>query len=810
MEEDLEESNVDSLPGADGEEELPPSKTTDESPPPEDKFYENLAEVWDVEFLDALAKDLCESITKDRDARKLRDKQQEDGLKRTGMGDEAPGGADFEGASKVTHPVITTCTIDFAARAIKELHPPEGPVKTCIIGQTTKGRLERAERISNHMNFQLTSQIEEYRPEFERLLTQLPMGGSQYLKLYWDKRLNRPRADFIPIDNMFIPFNASSLYTADRVTHWQILTELEFERRVKTGMYIDTESKVTTANIDKTKSELANEKIEGKSEQDAGGEEGIKEIYEVYTYAENEDDKIADYKYGPCPYVISIDVQEQKIISVYRNWEKGDKTFTALQWIVDFGFIPWRGVYCVGLPHLIGGLSAAATGTLRALLDSAHISNSATALKLKGGRVNGQSVQPSVGQIVEIDGGPIDDIRKIAMPMPFPPPSPVLFQLLGLLDELARGVVRTVLEDQSGSGTEVPVGTQLSRVENGMVVFSAIHSRLHASQRKCFEILFRLNRQYIEDENILDEFGEILVRREDYEGPMDVMPVSDPHIFSESQRFAQNQGLVQMSATAPDLYNMRAVHRRVLKTMRIPDIDEVLITPPEPSPQNPVAENVQLMMGKPAVAFPDQDHLAHIQVLLSCLEDPNYGASQIIAPVFIPGALEHLKQHMAFWYATEMLNIVNEATGINVEDIPYSIDGLGSEFDKTLAQASGLFHAKSNDALKGIPPVITKAMQVLQSMQQQSPQDPNMLVAQAAMKDAQTRGDKLQLEAQDKQTGHQIEAQKVQTDAGIKQAELSAEVQENTEDNSTDLQVALIKAHESSVNQDNSLAKTVK
>lgn len=800
VEEDYEQEEDFGPPDDDIEGGEEPIGEPEDAAEEDDDFYENLALVWDEAVLERIGSDLCEAVQRDRDARQLRDKQQEDGLKRTGMGAEAPGGANFEGASRVTHPVITTCTIDFAARSIKEVFPPEGPVKTAIIGQTTKGRLDRAERIRRHMNVQLTRDIVEYRAELERLLTQLPMGGSQYLKWYWDKRLRRPRCDFIPIDNVFLPYHASSLYSADRVTHWQKLTDLEYDRRVKTELYRDLDTlKGSLADSEKTYSERANEKIEGKSDQAAQGDEDLHEVYEIYTYLEEDDDK-AGHEFGPCPYIVHVSVDDSKVLGIYRNWEDGDPTYKAIDWLVEFGFIPWRGAYCVGLPHLIGGLSAAATGALRALLDSAHINNAPTALKLKGGRVGGQSQQVSIGTVNEIDGGPIDDIKKIAMPMPFNPPSQVLFELLGALDQMARGVVRTVLEDESNQGAEVPVGTQLSRVENGMVVFSAIHSRLHAAQRKCLEILFRLNRQYLDDQSILDEFGEVLVRRQDYEGAMDVMPVSDPHIFSEAQRFAQNQGIVQMAATAPDLYNMRAVHKRVLETMRIPNVDEILPPPPQPVPQNAVTENVQMMMGKPAFAFPDQDHLAHIQVLLSCVQDPNYGGNPIIGATFIPAALEHLKQHLAFWYAQQMLEIASQSSGIDLSELPYSIEGLGNKLDQLLAHTSQLFHKTSPAALQNIPPAIQQAIQFVQQIQPQQ-QDPNIIVAQAAMQDAQTRAQKAQAEVQTKQAELQAAQQKLQIEQQTKQAQMANDAQLNTQDNQTDLQIAAMKENNKSASE---------
>ena len=260
----------------------------------------------------------------------------------------------------------------------------------------------------------------------------------------------------------------------------------------------------------------------------------------------------------PAPYIITIDKLSRKVLSVYRNWDELDESKEELQWFVEFPFVPWRGAYPIGLPHMIGGISAAATGALRALLDSAHISNSQTMLKLKGGTRGGQTLEIQPTQVLEIEGGlNVDDVRKLAMPLPYNPPSAVLLQLLGVLVDAGKGVVRTTLEDLADSNSNTPVGTTLARIEQGMTVFSAIHGRLHDAMGRMLRILHRLNGMYLDDENIEAELGEELATRADFDGPMDVVPVSDPNIFSEAQRYAQVQAVAQRAAALPQLYNLR-------------------------------------------------------------------------------------------------------------------------------------------------------------------------------------------------------------------------------------------------------------
>jgi hypothetical protein len=737
----------------------------DETPEEDADFYENLAEetinLYDLEKFGMRYLDLIE---KDKEARKDRDKQYEDGLKRTGLGNDAPGGAQFQGASKVVHPVMAEACVDFAARAIKELFPPDGPVRTKIIGETTEEKTERAERKRDWTNWQLTEQIEEFRDEQEQLLTQLPLGGSQYMKLWYDEQKKRPCAEFVPIDNIILPYAAVNFYTAQRVTEMQDITGMEFKRRIDSGLYRDINFIRATAEPEQTAAEKANDKIEGKAWSD--NEDGLRKVYHIYTWLEIDDDPIT--KGELAPYILMIDDLEHKVLGLYRNWEEGDDTMTKLDWLIEFKFIPWRGAYAIGLPQLIGGLTAALTGALRALLDTAHINNSATMLKLKGAKVSGQSQSVDVTQVTEIEAGPgVNDIRQIAMPMPFNAPSPVLFQLLGWLTTAAKGVVTTAEEKIGDVNANTPVGTTQALIEQGAAVFSAIHARLHDSQRRVLGVLGRINRWYLDDMRKGDDVAELPISKEDFAKNSDIVPVSDPHIFSETQRMAQMQAVLQMSAANPGLFDQKAVLSRMLKQLKVPDIQELLPNATKPMEHNAADENAAMALGKSAFAYPGQDHLAHIQTHLTFGLDPMLGSNNLIAPKFIPQALEHIKQHMMLWYTNQMTGYVTAGTDLKLGS--YEDSKLASEIDKAMAVASDHVKLDTQEVFAGVLPALQQLGQV---MQQFKPPAPPMdgeaqAVLQASMAETQRR------------------AARDQADLSQKAKELQAKIAMNAENNLT-------------------------
>jgi hypothetical protein len=351
------------------------------------------------------------------------------------------------------------------------------------------------------------------------------------------------------------------------------------------------------------------------------------------------------------------------VLSVYRNWDENDDAQESLVHIVEWPFLPWRGAMPIGAPQVLGGIAAATTGSLRALLDSALINNFPGGVRLKSGPVGGQSVRVEGGQTSEIDGGIMqDDIRKTFMPTPVNPTSQVLLELMQFLVESGKEVVKTTL-DEANDNANVPVGTIMARIEQQMVVFSAIHSRLHNAMGKALKVIHRLNATYLEDEDVLNKTGEQMAWKEDFDAPDDVVPVSDPEIFSELQRVAQIQTIAQRAQIFPQLYDGYAVESDILKMMKVPNPEKYLVPKPEPKPLNAINENIAASLGQPVVAFPDQDHLAHIQSHLNFLTDPIYGANPLMAGQAIGALLQNVKEHMLFWYGMEVHRIATEAAG---------------------------------------------------------------------------------------------------------------------------------------------------
>ena len=739
------------------------------------EFYTNLAEVFDDQTLQSLAIEYLDLIDVDKEAREQRDKQYEEGLRRTGLGKDAPGGATFDGASKVVHPVMAEACVDFAASSSKELLPPDGLVKSNIKGNSDRQKEDTADRKVTFMNWQLTEQIPEYRDEMEQLLTQLPLGGSQFLKWRYDDEQRRPTCEWVPIDAILLPYAASNFYTAQRVTEVQDITEDIFLQRVETGIYRDIDSVYSSDAplTDQTRSQEANDKIEGK-QNPSKNIDGLRRVYEITCFLRLEDDPETEGRRAP--YILTIDETTSEVLSLYRNWESGDEKLEKMDWYVEFKFIPWRGAYAIGLPHLIGGLSAALTGSLRALLDAAHINNSQTMLKLKGGRIGGQSDRIEPTQVVEIEGAPgVDDVRKIAMPMPFNPPSSVLFDLLGWLTNAAKGVVTTAEEKIGDATNNMPVGTTQALIEQGAKVFSSIHARLHRSQAKSLQIISRINHWYLDEMD--NQSGEEIEVR-DFAYNSDVRPVSDPNIFSETQRLAQNQALLQMASSAPPgMFNIRAVYQRILSQLKIPAIGEVLPNPIGIVESNPALENVSMTMGQPAAAFPDQDHLAHIQVHLEYANNPAYGNSPVIGPVFAPHALEHIKQHLTLHYLQEMRGYVSQAANGKDEFELHKEKPLDAEAQKAIALASRMV---DNDAKTNLAPYVQQIQALSQKVAQlhQQQQQAAMMSDPTAAVIMQTQMAETKRKQEEAQADMQLDAKKQEQEYQLKIAQLQQKVQE--------------------------------
>lgn len=720
------------------------------------EHFANIVDEVDQDMLKTAISDLLEKIGNDKEAREKRDKQYEEGLRRTGLGDDAPGGAQFTGANKVVHPMLVEACVDFSARFMKEVFPPNGPVKSKIYGERDKSKIQKADRKAEFMNWQTTQQMVEFRGELEQLSTQLPLGGGQYMKFMWNPLHRRPCSEFIAIDDIYLPFAATNFYTAERKTHVQYITKFEYTRRVKSGMYIDVDLGIPE-DPEFSKATQANDKIEGRKDL-SYNEDGLRTIYEVYTYL--------DFGDGPEPYILSIDKTTALGLSLYRNWEPDDERQQELDWIVEFPFVPWRGAYPIGLTHMIGGLSGAATGALRALLDSAHIQNVPTLLKLKGGP-GGQTLNVQPTEVVELEGGAlIDDVRKLAMPLPFNGPSPTLFQLLGFLVDAGKGVVQTSFEKLSDQNPNQPVGTTMALIEQGMVVFSSIHSRLHGSMARCFKILHRINSAYLTIEDIEAQSQGLEIDPSDFDGPMDIIPVSDPAIFSETQRFVQTQAIMQRAAAMPQMYDARKVEEMFLRNMKVP-ANEVLQPLPGSEDMDPVSENVAAAMGRPLYVLPSQDHMAHLMTHLPFLKSPLFGSNPAIVKTYLYPMANHLRDHLLNYYLVEAHNAVDKAQTEQL--IPEEAEDqvkIILEVQKFIENQLGSFAQE-----------LAQIDQAAQQFKPQPPMPPDKTM-EVAQLNAQVQGQAMQQRMQVDQAKLQIEQQKMQSQQQLEAAKLQAQEQE--------------------------------
>jgi hypothetical protein len=744
------------------------------------EFYSNLAEDMDESELNKIATNLDDLIEKDIEARKNRDKQYEEGLQRTGLGDDAPGGATFEGASKVVHPLLLEVHIDFAARSIKELWPADGPVKDKIIGTTTDKKEAKGKRKKTYMNWLMTEKMPSFRFELEQILTQVPFGVA-YSKLFQDIKRKQVVHQPVWMDEIILPSGASDYYSSDRKTHVQQINEFTFNDRVRSGMYRDISAVKVVTVPDQTASQAANDKIEGLT-RSSYNENGLRTVYEVdvqYLLADDKRkiDNAEETDEGPAPYLITIDESTKSVLSIYRNWDENDENLDALVHTIAWPFLPWRGAMPLGTPQILGGIAAAATGALRALLDSAHINNFPGGMHLKSGPVGGQSVRIDAGQTNEIEGGVMqDDIRKAFMPTEVNPTSPVLMELYGNLVESGHELIKVTL-DEAEDNQNVPVGTTMARIEQGMVVFSAIHSRLHNAMGKMLKVIHRLLATYLDDAQVLKETGEQMVFKADFDSPNDVVPVSDPEIFSELQRIAQIQTIAQRAQLFPGLYDPHEVETEILKRMKVKDPERFLTPKPKPKPEHAANENIAAALGQPIVAFPDQDHLAHIEMHLAFLEDPMFGASSLMAPQVIPALLQNVKEHMLFYYGMQIFNQAQKAledTGTKDDLSTFQAihdPAVKGAVDQLLAAASQRVHPGMQKAFAKLPDIIQKAQAMLKQFAPPPMMDPSQVAAQG------NQIKQTQVENQDKQATAKLQ-QTAQADAQ-KAALSNAELQQN-------------------------------
>ena len=746
------------------------------------EFDSNLAEEISEKELNRKAQHLIVKYDEDREARSDWEERYKAGLRTVdpdgGMSEEEDARAS-RGLSTVVHPMIAEAATQFNARSIAELYPSGGPVKTVIVGEPNEETEEQARRVKDFMNYQITQEMPEYFPDLDKMLFQLPLVGHAFKKVWWDANMERQCSKFVKAEDFVVAPESTDLYTSLRYTHVIRMPKNDYNRYVEAGWYLP--SKYTGDGIDPSGD--TTEDIEGVDPYSTSDEVMTlleMHVYESFDGVDGYDDTEDNEDAVGLPYVITIDYDSEKVVSVRRNWDADDEDMRRLDWFVSYPFLPGVGFYGFGLYHLIGGLGKAATGSLRALLDSAAFANMQGGFKLKG-RVSGGELQDNPGEFADLDAT-VDDVNKAIMPLPFKEPSGALFNLLGLITDAGRRFANTADMNVGDVNPNAPVGTTVALIEQGSKSFSAIHKRLHYAQGQEFKLLAKLNAKYLpENFDFALSGSSSVIYAADFNDRIDIIPVSDPNIFSTAQRIAQAQSIMQMANAAPQLHDVYEAYKRMYEAIRIPNIDEVLKKPQEAVRLDPIDENMSLMYGKPIKAFPEQDHDAHIAVHMQFMQDPSLAANPG-ARAMQPLLIAHIAEHVALLYRQRM----QSAIGVPLPSVPnlrdprFSFEDISPEMDMIISQ-------KAAEVVQQSPQM--EPIKALAGMAKQNPLQYAQQLAQLEMQSLQQRTqakieadaakarNQMEIKQAEAQQDMQIEAAKARADLEEKVRKLEAELQ---------------------------------
>jgi hypothetical protein len=581
----------------------------------------NLAEVLDDSVLGELSSDLQSKVREDLESREDWEEAIAKGLGLLGINYEDRS-APFLGASGVTHPLLSEAVTQFQAQAYKEMLPSDGPIKTKILGTPTKETEDQARRVQDFMNYQITEIMEEFDPDTDQMLFYLPLTGSTFKKVYFDETKQRAVSKFVPAEDMLVPYSASDLRTAERVTHVVRMTYNDIRKLQVAGVYRDVEISET----DDSEDEGA---IQGRADELLGLRPNYSDdsytLYECHVDLDLEGFEDTDMEGNPSgimlPYIVTIDQSSGKVLSISRNFREEDTLKRKRQHFVHFKFLPGFGFYGFGLLHTIGGLSRAATSILRQLIDAGTLSNLPAGFKARGVRIRNDDEPLNPGEFRDIDV-PGGDLKNSIIPLPYKEPSATLAQLLGVVVDSGKSFAQVADAKIADMNSQAPVGTTVALIEQGSKIISAIHKRLHYAQKQEFRMLGEI---FSENPVPYPYFvGNVPpeTMQKDFDGRIDILPVSDPNIFSMAQRLSLAQTQLQMAQAAPELHNLREAYRRMYDALNIKNIDAILPEPQEPQPVDPATENGNALKGMPVQAFPQQDHEAHVRAHIPFLANP--------------------------------------------------------------------------------------------------------------------------------------------------------------------------------------------
>ena len=738
----------------------------------EESFDDNLAEYMSESELQSLASDLLGEVDGDIDARKDWLTTYVDGLKLLGLKNEdrmEP----WAGACGVTHPLLMEAAVKFQSETIMETFPAAGPVRTKIIGKETVDKMEAAQRVQEDMNYRLMDQMIEYRPDHERLLLSLCLSGNAFKKIYYDPSMQRQIAVFVPAEDIIVPFGASSLESAERVTHRMRKTENELRKLQVAGFYVDTDLGEPVKSIDEVEKRKASEQGFSASMDDRFQLLEIHADLDLPGY--EDEDGIA------LPYIVTIEKGTSTVLAIRRNWLEEDPLKIKRQHFVHYGYIPGFGFYYFGLIHLIGGHSKAATSLMRQLVDAGTLSNLPGGLKSRGLRVKGDDTPIAPGEFRDVDL-PSGAIRDNILPLPYKEPSQVLVGLMDKIVEDGRQFAAAADLKVSDMSSQAPVGTTLAVLERTLKIMSAIQARIHYAMKQEFKLLAAIIRDNMPTAYDYEpETGDPGAKQSDYD-QVDILPVSDPNASTMAQRVVQYQAVMQLAQGAPQIYNLPVLHRQMIEILGVKNADKIVPQKDDMKPMDPVSENMAMYMGKPTKAFMYQDHTSHIAVHMAAIQDPKMAAlmGQTPQAQSIQAAFSaHLMEHMAFQYRKDLEKQLGAL-------LPPPPDFLGEDQDIGFLSPE-LEVQVSQLAAEAADRLLQKDTAEAQQQQaQEQQQDPLVQMQQMDLQIkkqlADIEGQKVQLDHQIRLSQLELQKQKMDIDAVAKSDEIDLKEKQQTID----------------------------
>jgi len=611
------------------------------------EWYGNMTEDMDEDDLADIAATVIENFEADKDSRAEWESMFERGFDLLGLKLEQ-GTEPFDGACTAVHPLLIESAVKFQSKASGELFPANGPIKTRILGKSTPEKELQANRVQNFMNYQVTEQMPEYFDEFERMLFHLPLIGSAFKKLYYDATVKRPKSEFIPIDQFYVSYYATDLSNADRYTHVIYRSPVEIQRDIRAGVYEDVELSSPSSDVGTSFSEKM-DTIIGLSPTSSHDPQYV--LLEQHCYLNIEDEDEA------CPYIVTVEQQSRQVLSIRRNYKQDDPNKEKVNHFVHYRFVPGFGFYGLGLIHFLGNLTMSATAAMRSLIDAGQFANLPGGFKAKGVRMVGDNSPIAPGEFKEVEATGVD-LSKAIIPLPYKEPSSTLFQMLNFVATAGQKFADSTEQVISDAASYGPVGTTMALLEASSKFFTAIHKRVHKSQKDEFRILARIDYEYLPQEYPYDvPYEDRSIFRQDFDGRIDIIPVSDPNIPSNAHRMMMaNMALQMAQQSPPGMFNLEALNRTILNAANMPNADEILPPKIEPKPMDPVSDIMAATKGIPIGAFPGQNHDAHIQVKMAYLQDPVNGANPIMQRV-APIIQANIQEHSVMKYQEQMSGI---------------------------------------------------------------------------------------------------------------------------------------------------------